>query len=101
MLKKFSKVSLMSLLLMAVMCVSAFAVGTDNATNGSEFSGLWEKASGILSGYVGKLAAVVIIASGIAAREKIGMIGMIVAIFIGISLGLVPSIIDSAYTLTI
>ena len=69
-------------------------------TGGSEISSWWTDLSSALKGTWGKLIAAAFIGLAIIAGKSGGVIPAIFMFFLGISVGTIPDIVDTKYTLT-
>lgn len=83
----------------------AFLIGIDPmvhsvfaSTGGSEVQVVWDKVSQALQGYWGKIFAAIFIAIAILSAKGGNVIGAVVFVIIGLIIGKIPDIVNTAYT---
>jgi len=93
---------LMSSFVKAVFIVSAFIITSSFAgTGGSEIASWYTDISNALQGTWGKIGAVAFIVLSIMILKNGSILGGAFLFFLGLSIGTIPDIVDSTYTLTI
>lgn len=80
----------------AVMFIAGPAIA---ATGGSEVSGMWTDVSNGLAGGWGKLLAVLMIGGAVVAFKQGAIIPGFSAFVLGLSIGTIPAIINSKYSI--
>lgn len=84
--------------LLALALLMCFGANAFAGTGGAELQAWYTDISGALQGFWGKIIAAVFMGIAIILFKSGGIIGGIFMMMIGLSVGMIPDIIDSRYT---